>query len=170
GQRRAAGLPVRDARRRGRGPAGAGRGRGRTGDQAADEDRGVRRARRRPGVDPLLPLRGARLRLVLALPGAGGAARGGPGGGHGEGERVGLSRAVLDGLRRQSGSGWGRGSVKSPARRRRAASVRTSTLVSSTSRPSCANTSVLRTAVAASTRCRPSSVSTRTEARLSCGW
>ena len=50
--------------------------RGRTVDEAGPAPRGVRRARRRPRVDPLLPRRRARLRLVLAVPGAGGPAGG----------------------------------------------------------------------------------------------
>ena len=40
--------------------------------------RGLRRARRRPALDPLLRGRRARLRLLLAVPGAGGAAGGRP--------------------------------------------------------------------------------------------
>ena len=55
--------------------------RGRTGsvDQSQDQAGRVRRARRRSGVDRLLPAGGARLRVVLTLPGPGGPARGRPG-------------------------------------------------------------------------------------------
>ena len=42
--------------------------------------RGLRRARRRPRIDPLLPHRRAGLRVLLAVPGAGGPARSGEGG------------------------------------------------------------------------------------------
>ena len=63
-------LPVRDDRRGGRRPAGADRRRGGPGHQAGPEDRRLRRARRRPGLGALLPLRGPRLRVLLAVPGA----------------------------------------------------------------------------------------------------
>ena len=43
------------------------------------EDRRLRRARRRPGLGALLPRGGPGLRLLLAVPGAGGAPRGRPG-------------------------------------------------------------------------------------------
>ena len=51
----------------GRGPGGA----------PGPQGRGLRRARRRPRVGALLPQRRARLRVLLAVPGPGGAARGG---------------------------------------------------------------------------------------------
>ncbi len=44
------------------------------------EGRHLRRARRRSGIDRLLPRDGARLRVLLGLPRAGGAAGGGAGG------------------------------------------------------------------------------------------
>ena len=52
------------------------RGRRGPGGQAGPEDRGLRRARRRPRQRPLLPRGRARLRVLLAVPGAGRAARG----------------------------------------------------------------------------------------------
>src|SRR5262249_20512778 len=54
------------------------RGRGRPGHPAGPEDRRLRRARRRPGVGALLPPRRARLRVLLAVPGAGRPAGGRP--------------------------------------------------------------------------------------------
>ena len=68
----------------------AGRDRRQEGPQreAEAEDRRLRRARRRPVVDPLLPQGGPRLRVLLALPGADRASRGGPGPARGEGERL----------------------------------------------------------------------------------
>ena len=57
-------------------------------DQARPEGGHLRRARRRPGVDPLLPPGRPRLRQLLAVPRAGGAARGGAGGVVGEGRRL----------------------------------------------------------------------------------
>ena len=80
--------PVRHPRRRGR--RAAGRDRRREGPQreAEAEDRRLRRARRRPRVDPLLPRGRPRLRLLLALPGADRASRGGPGAARVEGERL----------------------------------------------------------------------------------
>ena len=68
-----------DAERRGRARrdrAGAGEGR-----EARAPGRRVRRARGRPELDPLLPRRRARLRELLAVPGAGRARGGGAGGG-----------------------------------------------------------------------------------------
>ena len=55
------------------------RRRARPQDPARPEDRDLRRARRRPGVDPLLPQGRPRLRQRVALPCPGGAARGGAG-------------------------------------------------------------------------------------------
>ena len=71
--------PVRDHGRRG---AGAGRDRGRAGPRGAPrhQARHLRRARRRSRLDRVLPRRGPRLRLVLALPGADRAAGRRPGG------------------------------------------------------------------------------------------
>ena len=63
-------------------------------DAARSEARHLRRARRRPGVDPLLRQGRPRLRQRLALPRAGGAARRGAGGAVGEGGR--LRRLRLD--------------------------------------------------------------------------
>src|SRR5690606_17577324 len=65
---------------------GAGRRAGPAGQPGA-EGRGVRRARRRPRVDRLLPAGRARLRVLLAVPGAGGPPGRGPGHrpGHGRG-------------------------------------------------------------------------------------
>ncbi len=54
--------------------------RARTEGQAQSQDRHLRRARRRSGLGRLLPRRGARLRVVLAVPRADSAARGGAGG------------------------------------------------------------------------------------------
>ena len=48
----------------------------------------LRRARRRPGIDPLLPQDRAGLRVLLAVPGAGRQAGGGPGGGELIGQRA----------------------------------------------------------------------------------
>jgi hypothetical protein len=54
------------------------RHRGRQGRQPRPRGRGVRGARRRPGVDPLLRRGRGRLRVLLAVPGAGRPARGRP--------------------------------------------------------------------------------------------
>ena len=62
-------LPVRVPRHRGRRPAGAVRGRAGPRDPPRPAPRHLRRARWRPGVDPLLRRSRPRLRLVLALPG-----------------------------------------------------------------------------------------------------
>ncbi len=75
---RVRGLAVRDDRRRRHRAPGANRGRGRPRDQAGPEDRRLRRARRRPGLGALLPQGGPGLRVLLAVPGAGRAAGGGP--------------------------------------------------------------------------------------------
>ena len=56
--------------------------------EAEAEDRRLRRARRRPVVDPVLPQGGPRLRVLLALPGADRPAGGGPGPARVEGERL----------------------------------------------------------------------------------
>ena len=60
-------------------PAGGDRGQEGPGRAAGSEDRDLRRARRRPVVDPLLPQGGPRLRVLLALPGAHRAPGRGPG-------------------------------------------------------------------------------------------
>ena len=57
------------------------------------EARRLRRARRRPGLGALLPRGRAGLRLLLAVPGAGGPAGGGPGGGRAAGLRQPLTVA-----------------------------------------------------------------------------
>ena len=63
-------------------------------DEARPQPRDLRRARRRPGEHPLLRARGARLRELLALPGADRAGRGGPGGARrGERRRVSIDPA-----------------------------------------------------------------------------
>ena len=74
-------LAVRDHRRRRCRPAGGDRRRGGPPDQAQAEARRLRRARRRPGIDPLLPQDRAGLRVLLPVPGAGRPAGSGPGGG-----------------------------------------------------------------------------------------
>ncbi len=56
--------------------------------RARPQARHLRRARRRPGVDPLLRERGARLRELLAVPRAGGPAGGGAGGAGGASRRL----------------------------------------------------------------------------------
>jgi hypothetical protein len=71
--------PFESIDRDGIGRLGAHLGRGGSGRPAGPEDRSVRRARRRPGLGALLPRGGPGLRLVLAVPGAGGAPRGWPG-------------------------------------------------------------------------------------------
>jgi pyruvate,orthophosphate dikinase len=60
--------------------------------ETGPEARGLRRARRRPGLDPFLRRGRAGLRVLLALPGSGGAARGGPRGRVGRRERQPLNR------------------------------------------------------------------------------
>ena len=70
---------------------------GRTLDEAGPAPRGLRRARRRPRVDPLLPRRGPGLRVLLAVPGAGRPAGGGPGDGDSQGLSVSRSGVVRDG-------------------------------------------------------------------------
>ncbi len=81
--------PLRGGRCGRRGRIGAARDRARAGDAPVAQDRCLRRARRRPGLDrPLLSGR-TRLRELLALPGPGGPARGGPGG---AGEHTGRPR------------------------------------------------------------------------------
>ena len=72
----------------GRRPAGADGRREGPQREAEAEDRRLRRARRRPVVDPLLPRGRARLRVLLALPGADRASRGGPGAARVEGARL----------------------------------------------------------------------------------
>ena len=71
-------VTVRVAGHRGRRGAGAPRRPAGPADPARPAPRRLRRARRRPRLDPLLRLGRARLRLLLALPGAGRAARGRP--------------------------------------------------------------------------------------------
>ena len=71
-------LAVRVDRPRRRRPAGPDRGRGGPGGPAGPEDRRLRRARRRPGLGALLPRRRPGLRVLLAVPGAGGPAGGRP--------------------------------------------------------------------------------------------
>ncbi len=61
-------LAVRDDRRPRRGLAGPARRLGRAGGQAVAQARHLRRARRRPGLDRLLPHGRAGLRLLLAVP------------------------------------------------------------------------------------------------------
>src|SRR5690606_10541451 len=78
-------VAVRDDRHRGRGPARAAGGGRRSGGPAGPEGRRLRRARRRPGVRPLLPPGRAGLRVLLAVPGAGGAPGGRPRGDRGGG-------------------------------------------------------------------------------------
>ena len=80
--------PVRDDRQARRGLARAARGVGRPRGQAGPQARHLRRARRRPGLDRLLPARRARLRELLALPRADRPRGGRPGG-----DRRGLRRA-----------------------------------------------------------------------------
>ena len=60
-------------------------------DAAGSEDRHLRRARRRPGVDPLLREGRARLRQLLAVPRAGRAPGGGAGGAGGQGRGLALN-------------------------------------------------------------------------------
>ena len=82
-----------------------------------------------------------------------------------EGGHVGLPREAQPGLHEpvstepegQSGSGIGRGSVKSPASLRNRARIRTSSTMSSSASAASANTSVLSACVARSTRSRPAS-------------
>jgi hypothetical protein len=71
---------VRDDRPRGRRRADADRGRARPRERARPQARHLRRARRRPGLDRVLPRGRARLRVVLAVPRADRAARRGAGG------------------------------------------------------------------------------------------
>ena len=71
------------------------------GDAPDAEARRLRRARRRPVVDPLLPEGGPELRQHVAVPRAGGAAGGGAGGDVGQGRRLAPHR-VRD---RQPGGG-----------------------------------------------------------------
>ncbi len=72
--------PVRLDRRGRCRRAGPARGRGWPAGQATPEGRCLRRARRRPSLDHLLPRPGDRLRLLLALPRADRPVRGGQGG------------------------------------------------------------------------------------------
>src|SRR5262249_43664575 len=72
---------------------GDGRGEGAEG-ALGPQDRRVWRARRRPVVDPLLPHRGARLRVLLALPRADRAAGGGPGPAREAGRRLATSERI----------------------------------------------------------------------------
>jgi pyruvate,orthophosphate dikinase len=80
--------------------ARADRGRGRAGHPPEPQDRGLRRARRRPRVGALLPRGRAELRVVLAVPGAGCPARGRSGRGRLGGFRQPLrslaGRCILD--------------------------------------------------------------------------
>ena len=71
--------PVRVPRHRGGGPARGDRGEEGSSRPAGPQDRHLRRARWRSGLDPLLPQGGPRLRVVLALPGAHRAPGRGPG-------------------------------------------------------------------------------------------
>ncbi len=73
--RRLAVRVARPARRRRHGRDGHRQG---PADQARPQGRRLRRARRRPALDPLLRLRGPRLRLLLAVPGADRPPRGRP--------------------------------------------------------------------------------------------
>ena len=74
------GLAVRVDRPRRHRPAGPDRRRGGPGGPPGPEDRRLRRARRRPRLGALLPRGRAGLRVLLAVPGAGGPAGGRPGG------------------------------------------------------------------------------------------
>ena len=74
------GVALRDPRRRGRRRAGPARHRARPGDPAGPEGRGVRGARRRPGLRALLPQGRPGLRVVLAVPHPRRPAGGRPGG------------------------------------------------------------------------------------------
>ena len=76
------------------------------------EARHLRRAWRRPGLDPVLPRGRARLRVVLALSGADRPARGGAGG-------TGEGRSRVDGLTRPSPVSGLRPEPPSPAMRER---------------------------------------------------
>ncbi|MGX1120763.1 pyruvate,orthophosphate dikinase [Streptomyces ambofaciens] len=80
-------LPVRDHRQGRRRLPGRRRREGRPRHAPRPEARCLRRARRRPGVGPLLPRGGAGLRLLLPLPDPGGPSGGGPGGVAVEGQR-----------------------------------------------------------------------------------
>ena len=71
--------PLRVPGRGRRRPAGGDRGQEGTGRASGSQDRDLRRARRRPVVDPLLPQGRPRLRVLLALPGAHRAPGRGPG-------------------------------------------------------------------------------------------
>ena len=75
-------LAVRDDRQAGRRLARAARGVGRARGAAGPQARHLRRARRRPGLDRVLPHGRARLRVVLAVPRPDRARGGGPGGDH----------------------------------------------------------------------------------------
>ncbi len=77
--------PVPDDRPGGRRRARRARRRAGAGGAAGHQARHLRRARRRPGLGRVLPPGRPRLRLLLAVPGAAGAARGGPGGAGREG-------------------------------------------------------------------------------------
>ncbi len=88
-------LPLRDDRQGRRRLPGRSRRRGRPRHPPRPQARRLRRARRRPGVGPLLPRGGPRLRLLLAVPHPGGAAGGGPGGFTVDGQRPPLTESLV---------------------------------------------------------------------------